>query len=176
MVRTLDHLEDHAPQTVKPLADAVTGLTDALQWRLEVLLDDGTGLFERCRHEHDVVDSEQSGIGGELHGIGHRDVDGEVSTGRHHTVETPGDDPLASVARRRIDGHRHGTGHTVPTATDIGGATEAQSHPTSRVVSDDHLQQSGQPRPMFGRLPWLALERRSLALRFFVFLDIGARS
>jgi hypothetical protein len=27
---------------------------------------------------------------------------------------------------------------------------------------------------MFGRLPWLALERRSLALRFFVFFDMGA--
>jgi hypothetical protein len=25
---------------------------------------------------------------------------------------------------------------------------------------------------MFGRLPWLAADRRSLALRFFVFLDM----
>ena len=33
----------------------------------------------------------------------------------------------------------------------------------------------GQPRPMLGRLPWLALERRSRALRFFVFFDIGER-
>ena len=33
----------------------------------------------------------------------------------------------------------------------------------------------GQPRPMLGRLPWLALERRSRALRFFVFFDIGVR-
>ena len=32
-----------------------------------------------------------------------------------------------------------------------------------------------QPRPMLGRLPWLALERRSRALRFFVFLDIAIR-
>ena len=31
-------------------------------------------------------------------------------------------------------------------------------------------------RPMFGRLPWLALERRSLDLRFFVFLDIGVEA
>jgi hypothetical protein len=29
-----------------------------------------------------------------------------------------------------------------------------------------------QPRPMFGRLPWLAFDRRSRALRFFVFFDI----
>ena len=33
----------------------------------------------------------------------------------------------------------------------------------------------GQPRPMLGRLPWLALERRSRDLRFFVFFDIGER-
>ena len=32
-----------------------------------------------------------------------------------------------------------------------------------------------QPRPMFGRLPWLALLRRIRALRFFVFLDIAAQ-
>jgi hypothetical protein len=30
-----------------------------------------------------------------------------------------------------------------------------------------------QPLPMFGRLPWFALERRRRALRFFVFFDIG---
>ena len=30
-----------------------------------------------------------------------------------------------------------------------------------------------QPRPMLGRLPWLALDRRSRALRFFVFFDMG---
>ena len=31
---------------------------------------------------------------------------------------------------------------------------------------------TAQPRPMFGRLPWLAFERRMRALRFLVFLDI----
>ncbi len=30
-------------------------------------------------------------------------------------------------------------------------------------------------RPMFGRLPWLAFERRSLAFFFFVFFDIGVQ-
>ena len=30
-----------------------------------------------------------------------------------------------------------------------------------------------QPRPMLGRLPWFALERRRRALRFLVFFDIG---
>lgn len=30
-----------------------------------------------------------------------------------------------------------------------------------------------QPRPMLGRLPWFAFERRRRALRFFVFFDIG---
>ena len=34
---------------------------------------------------------------------------------------------------------------------------------------------SCQPRPMLGRLPWLALDRRSRALRFLVFFDIGER-
>ena len=29
---------------------------------------------------------------------------------------------------------------------------------------------------MLGRLPWLALERRSRALRFFVFFDMGAKA
>jgi len=29
---------------------------------------------------------------------------------------------------------------------------------------------------MFGRLPWLALERRMRALRFLVFFDIGAKA
>jgi hypothetical protein len=31
----------------------------------------------------------------------------------------------------------------------------------------------GQPRPMLGRLPWLAFERRILAFFFLVFFDIG---
>ena len=31
-----------------------------------------------------------------------------------------------------------------------------------------------QPRPMLGRLPWLAFERRILALRFLVFFDMGS--
>ena len=30
-------------------------------------------------------------------------------------------------------------------------------------------------RPMFGRLPWFALERRSLAFFFFVFFDIASQ-
>ena len=34
----------------------------------------------------------------------------------------------------------------------------------------------GQPRPMLGRLPWFALERRMRAFFFFVFFDIGARA
>ena len=29
---------------------------------------------------------------------------------------------------------------------------------------------------MFGRLPWLALERRMRALRFLVFFDIGVKA
>jgi hypothetical protein len=29
---------------------------------------------------------------------------------------------------------------------------------------------------MFGRLPWLAFERRMRALRFLVFFDIGAKA
>ena len=33
-----------------------------------------------------------------------------------------------------------------------------------------------QPRPMLGRLPWLALERRIRAFFFFVFFDIGRQS
>ena len=33
-----------------------------------------------------------------------------------------------------------------------------------------------QPRPMLGRLPWFALERRMRALRFLVFFDIGRQS
>jgi hypothetical protein len=33
-----------------------------------------------------------------------------------------------------------------------------------------------QPRPMLGRLPWFAFERRSRALRFLVFFDIGMRA
>jgi hypothetical protein len=31
----------------------------------------------------------------------------------------------------------------------------------------------GRQRPMLGRLPWFAFERRSRALRFLVFFDIG---
>jgi hypothetical protein len=29
---------------------------------------------------------------------------------------------------------------------------------------------------MFGRLPWLAFERRRRALRFFVFFDMGTQA
>jgi hypothetical protein len=31
-----------------------------------------------------------------------------------------------------------------------------------------------QPRPMLGRLPWLAFERRMRAFFFLVFFDIGS--
>ncbi len=45
--------------------------------------------------------------------------------------------------------------------------------PRHRVARRVQGQQVGQPRPMFGRLPWLALLRRRRALRFLVFFDIG---
>jgi oligopeptidase B len=74
---------------------------------------------------------------------------------------------------------------------DLGGVTVFE--PAVRIgdadpveVVDDRVAArrdgfQAQPRPMFGRLPWLALERRIFALRFFVFLDMaieptGARS
>ena len=40
-------------------------------------------------------------------------------------------------------------------------------------VENEFAEQRPQPRPMLGRLPWLAFERRSRALRFLVFFDIG---
>ncbi|MDA3012631.1 MAG: hypothetical protein O2801_08835 [Actinomycetota bacterium] len=40
-------------------------------------------------------------------------------------------------------------------------------------VEKEFGEQRPQPRPMLGRLPWLAFERRSRALRFLVFFDIG---
>jgi len=43
----------------------------------------------------------------------------------------------------------------------------------SRSVRTGARPEGRQPRPMLGRLPWFALERRSLALRFLVFFDIG---
>ncbi len=43
------------------------------------------------------------------------------------------------------------------------------------VVPARRRNVADQPRPMFGRLPWFAFERRSFALRFFVFFDIGSR-
>lgn len=64
----------------------------------------------------------------------------------------------------------------MPTIVGGSSADKAESLPKGRVIGHDQLQQVRQPRPMLGRLPWLALERRSLALRFLVFLDIGARS
>ena len=33
-----------------------------------------------------------------------------------------------------------------------------------------------QPRPMFGRLPWFAFERRSRTLRFLVFFDMAGHA
>jgi hypothetical protein len=44
----------------------------------------------------------------------------------------------------------------------------------ARAGGRSNLRRVGQPRPMLGRLPWLAFERRSLAFFFLVFFDIGA--
>jgi hypothetical protein len=55
--------------------------------------------------------------------------------------------------------------------------------PTCGGTTDDQFANScsawrrhdgviAQPRPMFGRLPWLAFERRILAFFFLVFFDI----
>ena len=41
-----------------------------------------------------------------------------------------------------------------------------------RDVENEFGEQVPQPRPMLGRLPWLAFERRRRALRFLVFFDI----
>jgi hypothetical protein len=37
------------------------------------------------------------------------------------------------------------------------------------------VTKAGQPQPMFGRLPWFALDRRRRALRFLVFFDMAAQ-
>lgn len=63
----------------------------------------------------------------------------------------------------------------MPAPVGAGDTAEAKRSPPVGIIGDDQLTQRLQPRPMLGRLPWLALERRSLALRFLVFLDIGVQ-
>ena len=63
-----------------------------------------------------------------------------------------------------------------PPATDTGRAPRRRDRrrPRRRAVWRAQGLPVRQPRPMLGRLPWLALLRRRRALRFLVFFDIGS--
>ena len=92
---------------------------------------------------------------------GHRAPGGCGRSAQPPTAGTSGESPTSS--------QRYGSGTSTPWRT---------STTPSRLVGGGAVIGGGdgrQPRPMLGRLPWLALDRRSRALRFLVFFDIRRR-
>lgn len=182
MAGRFDDLEECGAESMKALANTSTSLSNPTARSPEGPFDCATGSIEIISEDHDMVESHPvDGPSPVLHGVGfggprpaeairltpHHlnldsvDIEGHRTQGFVLGADTQRDETPPKRGQCFIGDVEGSVGH------------ETQIGPSPGLIGQDHTAEAGQPRPIFGRLPWLAFERRSFALRFLVFLDMA---